>query len=94
MARTHTYLITQLASLPTRCCLLQPVVSPQCHAPSRPLLPGWGWEGNAAPLCADGGQGVRELEEAHAARVQQLTSKAEQLTLWWEQVGDKFLPAT
>ena len=34
-----------------------------------------------------GAQGVRELEEAHAARLQQLSSKADQLTMWWEQVG-------
>ena len=33
-----------------------------------------------------GAQGVRELEEAHAARLQQLSSKADQLTMWWEQV--------
>ncbi len=57
-----------------------PRVAPTAADVGVPLMVGY-----TAPL-RGAGQGVRELEEAHAAKVQQLTSKAEQLTIWWEQV--------
>ncbi len=32
------------------------------------------------------GQGVKDLEDAHAARVRLVEAKVDQLTIWWEQV--------
>jgi hypothetical protein len=57
---------------------------PSLRAPLPPAAPVWVRLRESRSLRRR--QGVRELEEAHAARMQQLTNKAEQLTIWWEQV--------